>query len=59
MAAKRAAKRNLWSKEHVSALRSYSKARTPVSKIAKEMRRSESAVRQKATSIGISVGHQR
>ena len=43
----------------VKALRSHSKARTPVVKIAKEMKRTIGSLRQKALKLGISLGHQR
>ena len=40
-------------------LRQHSKARTPVAKIAKLMKRSEGSLRQKALALGISLGHRR
>jgi hypothetical protein len=40
-------------------LRQHSKAKTPVAKIAKEMKRSEGSLRQKARKLGIGLGHQR
>jgi hypothetical protein len=43
----------------VKLLRRHSKARTPVSKIAKLMRRSEGSLRQKALTLGIGLGHLR
>ncbi|WFU43562.1 hypothetical protein QA640_14595 [Bradyrhizobium sp. CB82] len=43
----------------VKALRAHSKARTPVVKIAKEMKRTIGSLRQKALKLGISLGHQR
>jgi len=48
-----------WTKADVRDLKAYSKSRTPVSKIAKAMKRTEGAVRQKAKTIGIGLGHQR
>lgn len=43
----------------IKLLRQHSKARTPVSKIAKLMKRSEGSLRQKALKLGIGLGHQR
>jgi hypothetical protein len=51
--------RNPWTKENVRELKAHSKARTPVAKVAKAMKRTEGAVRQKAKSIGIGLGHRR
>jgi hypothetical protein len=53
------AHRSPWTKEDMRELKAHSKARTPVSKIAKAMKRTEGAVRQKAKSIGIGIGHRR
>jgi hypothetical protein len=52
-------KRMEWTKEHVRDLKVHSKSKTPVAKIAKVMKRSEGAIRQKAMVLGISVGHRR
>jgi hypothetical protein len=43
----------------VKLLKMHSKARTPVSKLAKLMKRSEGSLRQKALKLGIGLGHQR
>jgi hypothetical protein len=51
--------RKPWTKEDVRDLKAHSKARTPVAKIAKAMKRTEGAVRQKAKSIPIGLGHRR
>jgi hypothetical protein len=56
--AKKAARR-LFTKEDVKALRAHSKARTPVIKISKQMKRSVGSIRQKALKLGIGIGHQR
>ena len=48
-----------WTKEDVRELKAHSKARTPVAKVAKAMKRTEGAVRQKAKTIGIGLGHRR
>ena len=59
MPKKKAAVRNPWTKDDVRELRAHSKARTPVATVAKAMKRTEGAVRQKAKSIGIGLGHRR
>jgi len=41
----------------VRELRAHSKARTPVAKIAKQMKRSVGSLRQKALALGIRLGH--
>jgi hypothetical protein len=38
-------------------LKSHSKAKTPVTKISKAMKRTAGALRQKAFSLGLSLGH--
>lgn len=43
----------------VKLLRQHSKAKTPVTKVAKQMKRSEGSLRQKALTLGIGLGHQR
>jgi hypothetical protein len=48
-----------WTKEDLRQLKGYSKARTPVVDVAKAMKRTEAAVRQKAKTIGIGLGHRR
>ncbi|WP_354140768.1 hypothetical protein [Bradyrhizobium sp. LB11.1] len=40
-------------------LTAHSKAKTPVAKIAKEMKRTEGSLRQKARTLGIALGHRR
>lgn len=51
--------RREYTKEDVKTLRSHSKARTPVAKIAKQMKRTEGSLRQKARVLGFGLGHQR
>ena len=51
--------RREYTKSDVKELRAHSKARTPVSKIAKITKRSEGSLRQKALKLGISLGHRR
>jgi len=60
--AKRAKKRIVrrpFTKDDVKALKAHSKARTPVAKIAKQMKRTEGSLRQKAQQLGIGLGHMR
>jgi hypothetical protein len=52
-------KRVAWSKEHVRDLKGHSKSKTPVAKIAKAMKRTAGAIRQKALSLGLAIGHRR
>ena len=51
--------RNPWTKEDLRQLKAHSKARTPVMEVAKAMKRTETAARQKAQTIGIGLGHRR
>jgi len=53
------AHRSPWTKEDVRELKAHSKARTPAAKVARAMKRTEAAVRQKAKTIGIGLGHRR
>ena len=48
-----------WTKEDVRALKAHSKSRTPVAEVAKALKRTEGAVRQKAKTIGVGLGHRR
>jgi hypothetical protein len=48
-----------YTKAEVRELRAHSKARTPVKRIMKSMKRSEGSLRQKALALGIGLGHQR
>jgi hypothetical protein len=52
-------KRKPYTKEDIRALKNHSKARTPVAKIARVMKRSAAALRNKATQLGIGLGHRR
>jgi hypothetical protein len=52
-------KRVAWTKEDVRDLKVHSKSKTPVAKISKVMKRSEGAIRQKALTLNISIGHRR
>ena len=51
--------RNPWTKEDLRQLKAHSKTRTPVVEVAKAMKRTEAAVRQKAKTIGVGLGHRR
>ena len=51
--------RKEWTKDDVRALKTHSRSKTPVAKISKEMKRTIGALRQKAYSLGLSLGHQR
>jgi hypothetical protein len=53
------AKRRLYSNEDLKTLKAHSKAKTPVDKIAKLMKRSGPTLRQKARALGLSLGHRR
>jgi len=51
--------RREYTKTEEKELRAHSKARTPVKKIAKLTKRTEAALRAKAKTLGIGLGHQR
>jgi hypothetical protein len=53
------AMRMQWTKEHERDLKAHSKSKTPVIKISKAMKRTPGAIRQKALSLGIAIGHRR
>jgi hypothetical protein len=59
MAAKRArrARRHPWTKEDVRELKQHSRSKSPVKSIARSMKRTPGALRQKAFSLGLSLGH--
>jgi hypothetical protein len=46
-------------KEDLRQLKAHSKTRMPVVEVAKAMKRTEAAVRQKAKTIGVGLGHRR
>jgi hypothetical protein len=48
-----------WTKDDIRQLKVHSKVKTPVVEVAKAMKRTETAVRQKAKTIGIGLGHRR
>jgi len=53
--AKRAKKRRAWTASEVRELKTLAKKKTAAGKIAKRLRRTEGATRQKAFSIGLSL----
>jgi hypothetical protein len=59
--AKRAKRRisRPWTKDDFRNLKAHSKARTPVVKISRAMKRTPGALRQKALRLGIPLGHRR
>jgi hypothetical protein len=59
VAKKTKSKRKEYTKDDVKQLKAHSKARTPVAKLSKLMKRSEGSLRQKALSLGLGLGHQR
>ncbi len=59
MPRKKTAHGSPWTKEDVKELKAHSKARTPVDKIAKAMKRTEGALRRKAGILGVGLGHAR
>ena len=59
MAQKEIGLRTPWTTEDVRKLKAYSKARTPLTVIAKKMKRTEWALRRKAAILGIGLGHHR
>jgi len=52
-------RRARWTAKEHRELRAHSKARTPVVKISKKMKRTAGALRQQAIKLGIPLGHQR
>ena len=58
---KQAARRKLkpWTSQDHRDLKAHSKAKTPVAKISKTMKRTVGAIRQKALKLGIAIGHRR
>jgi hypothetical protein len=58
-AAKNGVKRREWTKENLRELKAHSRSKTPVAKISKLTKRTVGALRQKALTLGIPLGHQR
>lgn len=57
--AARRTRRQPWTKQHESELKKHSRAKTPVEKISKAMKRTAGAIRQKAYALGMPIGHRR
>jgi hypothetical protein len=55
----KAKKKTPYTAVDIKLLRQHSRTKTPVRKIAKQMKRSEGSLRQKALKLGIGLGHQR
>jgi hypothetical protein len=53
------ANRREYTRDDINALKAHSKARTPIAKISKQMKRSVPALRTKAHQLGIGLGHTR
>jgi hypothetical protein len=53
------ASRRPWDKDALAQLKSHSRNKTPVAKIAKAMKRTTGALRQQAFKLGLSLGHRR
>jgi hypothetical protein len=49
----------MWTKEDFRTLKAHSKARTPVVKVSKVMKRTVGALRRKAGILGVGLGHLR
>ena len=52
-------RRVAWTKVHERELKDHSRKKTPVKTIARSMKRTQGALRQKAFSMGIALGHRR
>jgi hypothetical protein len=52
-------KRKVWTAPDLRALKKYSREKLPVAKIEKLLKRTASTLRQKAYTLGLSLGHQR
>src|SRR5215212_5755991 len=48
-----------WTKQHEAELKKHSRSKTPVEKVAKAMKRTAGAIRQKAYALGMAIGHRR
>jgi len=53
--AKKASKRREWTKQDVRDLKAHARQKTPAAKIARALKRTEGATRQKAFSLGVSL----
>ena len=57
--AKKTAARRGYTKDDLKLLKTHSKSKTPVERIAKLMKRSGATLRQKARAMGLPLGHRR
>jgi hypothetical protein len=57
--AKKRAVRRPWSKQDERELRTHSRSKSPIRAVVKAMKRTAGALRQKAFSLGLSLGHRR
>ena len=55
----RRTKRRPWSNQDIRELRAHSRSKSPVKKIARAMKRTAGALRQKAHDLGLPLGHRR
>jgi hypothetical protein len=53
------AKKRAWTTQDIRQLKTHSKSKTSVKAISRAMKRTPGAVRQKAGSLGLPIGHQR
>lgn len=56
---KKKAARREWTAADLRDLKKHSKARTPIEKVSKTMKRTIGALRVKASQLGVGLGHQR
>jgi hypothetical protein len=56
---KKRAVRRPWTKQHEQELRNHSKNKSPLKTVVRTMKRTAGALRQKAFSMGLSLGHRR
>jgi hypothetical protein len=59
MAKKTKRTRKEWTKDDLRFLRQYSREKLPVKKISRLLKRSETALRTKAHTMGLALGHRR
>jgi hypothetical protein len=52
-------KRQEWTKADVASLKQHSRKKSPVTQIAKTLKRSAGAIRQKGLALGLPIGHRR
>jgi hypothetical protein len=57
--AKKRAARRAWTKQDERDLRGHSKNKSPIKTVVRTMKRTAGALRQKAFSLGLSLGHRR